>query len=138
MLVSSLLNCCSYIPTPQFLILALRITKRLRELLYRRITMQEASWFDTKGTGELVNRLSADTSMVGNSLSQNLSDGLRSTAMVLAGTGMMVYTSPGLALVGSGVVPCVAGMAVVYGRFLRKITKQMMDKFAEVSAKYPP
>lgn len=94
--------------------------------------MQESSWFDTKGTGELVNRLSADTSMVGNSLSQNLSDGLRSTAMVVAGTGMMIYTSPGLALVGSGVVPCVAGMAVVYGRYLRNITRQMMDKLAEV------
>lgn len=111
---------------------SLRITKRLRELLYRRITMQESSWFDTKGTGELVNRLSADTSMVGNSLSQNLSDGLRSTAMVIAGTGMMIYTSPSLALVGSGVVPCVAGMAVVYGRYLRNITRQMMDKLAEV------
>jgi len=94
--------------------------------------MQECSWFDTKGTGELVNRLSADTTMVGNSLSQNLSDGLRSTAMVLAGTGMMVYTSPSLALVGAGVVPCVAGMAVVYGRYLRNITRQMMDKLAEV------
>jgi ATP-binding cassette, subfamily B (MDR/TAP), member 10 len=94
--------------------------------------MQECSWFDTKGTGELINRLSADTSMVGNSLSQNLSDGLRSTAMVIAGTGMMIYTSPGLALVGSGIVPCVAGMAVVYGRYLRNITREMMDKLAEV------
>lgn len=93
---------------------------------------QECSWFDTKGTGELVNRLSADTYMVGNSLSQNLSDGLRSTAMILAGTGMMVYTSPSLALVGMGVVPCVAGGAVVYGRFLRNITREYMDKLAEV------
>ena len=70
--------------------------------------------------------------MVGNSLSQNLSDGLRSTVMVLAGTGMMMYTSPSLALVGMGVVPCVAGMAVVYGRYLRNITREMMDKLAEV------
>lgn len=93
---------------------------------------QECSWFDTKGTGELVNRLSTDTYMVGNSLSQNLSDGLRSTAMVLAGTGMMCYTSPSLALVGMGVVPAVAGMAVVYGRYLRNITREMMDKLAEV------
>lgn len=93
---------------------------------------QECSWFDTKGTGELVNRLSTDTYMVGNSLSQNLSDGLRSTAMVLAGTGMMMYTSPSLALVGMGVVPCVAGMAVVYGRYLRNITREMMDKLAQV------
>lgn len=79
-----------------------------------------------------MNRLSADTYMVGNSLSQNLSDGLRSTAMVLAGTGMMVYTSPSLAMVGMCVVPCVAGMAVVYGRYLRNITREMMDKLAEV------
>jgi ATP-binding cassette, subfamily B (MDR/TAP), member 10 len=52
--------------------------------------MQETAWFDTKGTGELVQRLSSDTYLVGNSLSGNLSDGLRSTAMILAGTGMMV------------------------------------------------
>lgn len=70
--------------------------------------------------------------MVGNSLSQNLSDGLRSTVMVLAGTGMMMYTSPSLAAVGMGVVPCVAGMAVVYGRYLRNITREMMDKLAQV------
>lgn len=51
---------------------------------------QEVGWFDKKGTGELVNRLATDTYLVGNSLSQNLSDGLRSTVMVLAGTSMMV------------------------------------------------
>lgn len=111
---------------------SLRITKALREKLYRQIISQECSWFDTKGTGELVNRLSTDTYMVGNSLSQNLSDGLRSTAMVFAGTGMMVYTSPSLAMVGMCVVPCVAGMAVVYGRYLRNITREMMDKLADV------
>lgn len=70
--------------------------------------------------------------MVGNSLSQNLSDGLRSTAMVLAGTSMMIYTSPSLALVGTAVVPCVAAMAIVYGRYLRNITREMMDKLAAV------
>jgi ATP-binding cassette subfamily B (MDR/TAP) protein 10 len=93
---------------------------------------QESGWFDTKGTGELVNRLSTDTYLVGNSLSQNLSDGLRSTAMVIAGTGMMCYTSPSLALVGLGVVPAVAGGAVLYGRYLRNITREYMDKLAEV------
>lgn len=113
-------------------LLALRITKNLREKLYKRILMQECSWFDTKGTGELVNRLSTDTYMVGNSLSQNLSDGLRSTVTVFAGMGMMMYTSPSLALVGMGVVPCIAGMAVVYGRYLRNITREMMDKLAQV------
>lgn len=45
---------------------------------------------------------------------------------------MMVYTSPSLAMVGMCVVPCVAGMAVVYGRYLRNITRELMDKLAEV------
>lgn len=72
------------------ILIALRITKKLRGTLYSRIMTQECGWFDTKGTGELVNRISLDTSMIGNSLSQNLSDGLRSVAMVIAGTSMMV------------------------------------------------
>lgn len=46
---------------------------------------QEAAWYDTKGTGELVNRLSNDTTLVGNALSQNLSDGLRSIITIAAG-----------------------------------------------------
>jgi ATP-binding cassette subfamily B (MDR/TAP) protein 10 len=93
---------------------------------------QEAGWFDKKGTGELVNRLSNDTYLVGNSLSMNLSDGMRSMAMIFAGTGMMLYTSPQLALVSMCIVPCVASIAVVYGRFVRNITKELMDKYADI------
>uniref|UniRef100_A0A1Q3FA45 ATP-binding cassette sub-family B member 10, mitochondrial n=1 Tax=Culex tarsalis TaxID=7177 RepID=A0A1Q3FA45_CULTA len=111
---------------------SLRITKNIRAKLYSSMLNQEAGWFDQRGTGELVNRLSSDTYLVGNSLSMNLSDGLRSTAMILAGAGMMVYTSPQLALVGMCIVPCVAGFAVVYGRFVRNITKELTDKFADV------
>lgn len=74
--------------------LALRIVKDLRSRLYRTMLNQEPGWYDTKGTGELINRLSNDTTLVGNSLSQNLSDGLRSIITICAGTSMMVYTSP--------------------------------------------
>uniref|UniRef100_A0A8W7PRF9 ATP-binding cassette sub-family B member 10, mitochondrial n=1 Tax=Anopheles coluzzii TaxID=1518534 RepID=A0A8W7PRF9_ANOCL len=111
---------------------SLRITKNIRAKVYSSMLNQEAGWFDRKGTGELVNRLSSDTYLVGNSLSMNLSDGLRSTAMILAGTGMMIYTSPHLALVGMCIVPCVAGGAVVYGRYVRNITRELMDKYAEI------
>lgn len=93
---------------------------------------QESSWFDTKGTGELINRLSYDTFQVGNTMSQNLSDGMRSSVMILAGAGMMFYTSTELALVGLGVVPCVAGLAIVYGRYVRNISKELTDRFAAI------
>lgn len=77
---------------------------------------QEQGWFDRRSTGELINRLSADTQLVGQALSTNLSDGLRSIFAVLAGSGMMVITSPELAAVGLSVVPPIAVMAVFYGR----------------------
>ncbi|XP_023162303.1 ATP-binding cassette sub-family B member 10, mitochondrial [Drosophila hydei] len=111
---------------------ALRIVRRLRSRLYRSMLMQEVSWFDTRGTGELVNRLSNDTYFVGTSLSQNISDGFRSLAMIGVGAFMMVYTSAKLALISALIVPALAGIAIVYGRYVRRITKTEMDKFAEV------
>ncbi|XP_004524953.1 ATP-binding cassette sub-family B member 10, mitochondrial [Ceratitis capitata] len=112
---------------------SLRIVRDLRSKVYKRMLLQETGWFDTKGTGELLNRLVNDTYMIGNSLSQNLSDGLRSAVMIIAGTSMMIYTSPSLALVSTCVVPCVAGMAIIYGRYVRNITRNLLDKFAIIS-----
>lgn len=110
-----------------------RIVKDLRTRLYHAMLKQEVSWFDTKGTGELVNRLSKDTFFVGNSLSQNLSDGLRSTVMIVAATSMMIWTSPKLALMSTLVVPCIAGVAVIYGRYVRTITRTFLDKHADIA-----
>ncbi|XP_017048131.1 ATP-binding cassette sub-family B member 10, mitochondrial [Drosophila ficusphila] len=111
---------------------SLRIVRNLRARLYRSMLMQEVGWFDTKGTGELINRLSNDTMMVGTALSQNVSDGLRSLAMIGVGTAMMIYTSPQLAAVSALVVPAMAGIAIVYGRYVRRITKMELDKYAEI------
>lgn len=93
---------------------------------------QDAGWYDTKGTGELVNRLSNDTTLIGNALSQNLSDGLRAGVTIIGGTSMMIYTSSDLALFSICVVPCIAGLGIVYGRYVKKITKQLLDKFAAI------
>lgn len=93
---------------------------------------QEPGWYDTKGTGELINRLSNDTTLVGNSLSQNLSDGLRSIITIAAGTSMMVYTSPQLSLVAVCVVPFIGGLAILFGTYVKNITKLLLDKLAEV------
>lgn len=51
---------------------------------------QETGFFDNTKTGELVNRLSADTALVSQAVTSNISDGLRSSVMALAGVGMMV------------------------------------------------
>ncbi|KAK5643659.1 hypothetical protein RI129_007504 [Pyrocoelia pectoralis] len=110
-----------------------RMTQALRLRVFSSVLKQEQGWFDTRSTGELINRLSSDTQIVGQALTTNISDGLRSTIMVLAGSGMMFYMSPELALVGLAIVPPVAVLAVVYGRFVRRITTNVQDTLAEAT-----
>ncbi|XP_063217345.1 ATP-binding cassette sub-family B member 10, mitochondrial-like [Bacillus rossius redtenbacheri] len=110
-----------------------RITQRLRKTVFASIMRQEVAFFDKNKTGELVNRLSADTTLVSHAVTQNISDGLRSTVMAIAGVSMMLYLSPRLALVGLAVVPPVAGMAIFYGRYVRAITKSVQDSLADAT-----
>ncbi|XKL64962.1 hypothetical protein PGB90_005048 [Kerria lacca] len=110
-----------------------RITKSLRENVFKSILSQETAFFDKHRTGELINRLSADTAVVSQSVTMNISDGLRSGIMVLTGVSMMFYMSPKLAIVGLIVVPPVACLAILYGRFVRKITKSVQDTLADAT-----
>ncbi|XP_070577360.1 ATP-binding cassette sub-family B member 10, mitochondrial-like [Ptychodera flava] len=107
-----------------------RIIKRLRESVFVSILRQDIAFFDKTKTGELINRLSADAQLVGQSVTSNVSDGLRATAQVIGGVGMMFYTSPQLASVVLAIVPPVAACAVIYGRYMRKITKGVQDSLA--------
>ncbi|MFT7805643.1 ATP-binding cassette sub-family B member 10, mitochondrial [Arapaima gigas] len=109
------------------------IVRKLRESLFSSILRQELGFFDKTRTGELINRLSADTARLGHSVTDNLSDGLRAVAQAMVGVGMMFYVSPGLATFVLMVVPPMAGLAVVYGRYLRSISKRTQDALAEAT-----
>ncbi|VDI62092.1 ATP-binding cassette, subfamily B (MDR/TAP), member 10 [Mytilus galloprovincialis] len=110
-----------------------RIINRLRQTLFSSIMRQEMGFFDKTKTGELVNRLSADTTLVGQSVTQNISDGLRAVAQATGGVGMMMYVSPKLTGIALLIVPPVSIMARYYGRFLRAITKDVQDSLANTT-----
>lgn len=69
------------------------IVNRLRTSLFSSILRQEVAFFDKTRTGELINRLSSDTTLLGRSVTENLSDGLRAVAQASVGVGMMVCQS---------------------------------------------
>jgi len=94
---------------------------------------QEMAFFDKNKTGELINRLSSDAEVVGLSISQNLSDGLRSTIQAAAGVGMMLYVSPYLAVVGLSIVPAVMAFAIGFGRYIKNLSKKVQDTLAEAT-----
>jgi len=70
-----------------------RIVARLRSQLYRRTYVQNAEFFDANRVGDLISRLSSDTVIVGKSITQNLSDGLRAIVSGGAGFTAMAWVS---------------------------------------------
>uniref|UniRef100_A0A090XDV5 Putative abcb10 transporter n=2 Tax=Ixodes ricinus TaxID=34613 RepID=A0A090XDV5_IXORI len=113
---------------------AQRIIHSLRRQAHASIIQQEVAFFDRSRTGDLVTRLSSDTALIGMSLTQNISDGLRSSIAVLGGVGMMVYTSSHLALVGLSVVPPVAAASFVFARRLKQVAVDVQSRLAQTSA----
>nr|QTW43701.1 ABCB10 [Eurytemora affinis] len=109
------------------------ITANLRNKVYSSIVQQEVAFFDKTKTGELINRLSADSQLVSQTVTQQVSDGLRSSFMTLAGVGMMFYMSPQLAFVGLGIVPPVALWAVYMGKKVKSASKNVQDSLASAT-----
>ncbi|CAN9506953.1 unnamed protein product [Ophioblennius macclurei] len=110
-----------------------QIVRNLRTSVFSSILRQEVAFFDRNRTGELINRLSTDTTVVGRSITDNLSDGLRAVAQAAAGVSMMFYVSPSLASFVLLIVPPMALMAVIYGRYLRTISKRTQDALAQTT-----
>ncbi|XP_076582259.1 ATP-binding cassette sub-family B member 10, mitochondrial isoform X2 [Chaetodon auriga] len=110
-----------------------KIVRNLRASLFSSILRQEVAFFDRNSTGELINRLSADTAVVGRSITDNLSDGLRAVVQAAAGVSMMFYVSPTLASFVLLIVPPVTVLAAVYGRYLRTISKRTQDALAQAT-----
>ncbi|XP_052584032.1 ATP-binding cassette sub-family B member 10, mitochondrial isoform X2 [Peromyscus californicus insignis] len=109
------------------------IVNRLRTSLFSSILRQEVAFFDKTRTGELINRLSSDTALLGRSVTENLSDGLRAGAQASVGVGMMFFVSPNLATFVLSVVPPISILAVIYGRYLRKLSKATQDSLAQAT-----
>lgn len=110
-----------------------RVVTRLRKDLFEHLLGQEIAFFDEHKTGELTSRLAADTTLVQNAVSVNISMGLRFAAQVVGGVGFLLYTSPGLTAVMLGVVPPVALGAVAYGRRVRKLSREAQDALARAN-----
>ena len=102
-----------------------RIVARLRSQLFRRTFVQNAEFFDANRVGDLISRLSSDTIIVGKSITQNLSDGLRSLVSGGAGIGLMAYVSLKLTGILALMFPPVAIGAFFYGKAIRNLSRRI-------------
>ncbi|KAI9047994.1 hypothetical protein LZ554_007792 [Drepanopeziza brunnea f. sp. 'monogermtubi'] len=102
-----------------------RIVSRLRSQLYRRTYVQNAEFFDANRVGDLISRLGSDTVIVGKSITQNLSDGLRAIVSGGAGFAAMAWVSLKLTSILCLMFPPVAIGAFFYGRAIRNLSRKI-------------
>ena len=110
-----------------------RIVARLRSSLYRRTFAQNAEFFDANRVGDLISRLSSDTVIVGKSITQNLSDGLRSFVSGVAGLSLMAYVSLKLTSVLAICFPPVAIGTFFYGRAIRNLSRKIQKSLGTLT-----
>lgn len=111
-----------------------RVIAQLRERLFERLLAQDVAFFDGKRTGDLTSALSSDTTALQSAVSANVSMLLRNGAMAAGSLVMLFWTSTRLTLVMLAVVPAIAIGAVLYGRRVRKLSREVQDTVAEAAS----
>lgn len=109
-----------------------RVIQRMRESAFGQALRQDVAFAD-RGAGDTVSRINMDCNIVGEAITSDLADGLRSSFTVMAATSAMFYLSTKLTLVMMCVIPPAALGAAFYGRFLRSLTNRTQEAVGEMT-----
>ena len=111
-----------------------RITADLRNAVYAHVVKQSPQFFETTQTGEVLSRLTTDTTLVQTVVGSSLSMGLRNTVMGLGALVMLVITNPVVMAQVLGILVLVVLPALWFGRKVRSLSRASQDRVADSSA----
>ena len=111
-----------------------RVTADLRHAVYTHVLGQSPEFFETTQTGEVLSRLTTDTTLVQTVVGSSLSMGLRNAVMGVGALAMLVWTNPWVMLQVAVVLVCVVLPALWFGRRVRKLSRASQDRVADSSA----
>ena len=111
-----------------------RVVADLRHAVYGHVLVLDAAWFETVKTGEVLSRLTTDTTVLQVVVGSGLSMALRNVLLLLGGLVMLLVTSAKLTALVLLVVPVVVAPIVVYGRQVRRLSRASQDRIADVGA----
>ncbi|MGH6809159.1 MAG: ABC transporter ATP-binding protein/permease [Ensifer adhaerens] len=111
-----------------------RIVADLRRNVFQHVTRLSASFFDVNQSGEIVSRLTADTTQIKSAVGATASVALRNLILCLGAIGMMVYTSPKLSSLVLAAIPVIVFPLVGFGRSVRRRSREAQDTLATASA----
>jgi ATP-binding cassette, subfamily B, bacterial len=111
-----------------------RVVADLRTAVFRHLTRLDPAFFDQAKTGELVSRLTADTTQVKSAFGASISIALRNAFLFAGAIVLMVFTSPKLSALVLLAIPVIVLPLVVSGRAVRRRSRTAQDRLADASA----
>jgi ATP-binding cassette subfamily B protein len=112
-----------------------RVISDIRTAVFSHILKLSPAFFEMTRTGEVLSRLTTDTTLIQTVIGSSVSVALRNLLSFVGGLALLVYTSPKLAGMVLLVVPCIVVPIIVFGRQVRKLSRDNQDGIARVSAR---
>ncbi|WP_040325273.1 ABC transporter transmembrane domain-containing protein [Aurantimonas manganoxydans] len=111
-----------------------RVVADLRKDVFARVTRLSPGFYDKALTGEIVSRLTADTTQIKSVVGATASLALRNAILFIGAVAMMVITSPGLSLIVIAAIPVIIVPLVAFGRSVRRRSRYAQDTLADATA----
>ena len=111
-----------------------RVTADLRNAVYGHVVQQSPEFFETNATGEVLSRLTTDTTLVQTVVGSSLSMGLRNLVMGIGAMVMLIVTNPYVMTQVLGILVLVVLPSLYFGRRVRKLSRASQDRVADSSA----
>ena len=111
-----------------------RVVARVRGAVYDRVIGLSPAYFEVTKTGEILSRLTTDTTLIQSVVGASASVALRNLLLLIGGTVLLVITSPKLALLTFLIVPIVVLPIIVFGRKVRRLSRESQDRIADAGA----
>ncbi|MFO1034194.1 MAG: ABC transporter transmembrane domain-containing protein, partial [Hyphomicrobiales bacterium] len=111
-----------------------RLVADVRDALFRHLTRLTPSFYESQKTGEVISRLTADTTQIKSAFSSTASIALRNVVMLAGALAMMIYTSPRLSGLAALAIPLIVLPLVTYGRRVRALSRRAQDTLADSAA----
>ncbi|MEM9918137.1 MAG: ABC transporter transmembrane domain-containing protein [Bacteroidota bacterium] len=103
----------------------------VRRALYEKMVSLPIAFFEQNRVGELISRLTADVEKLYNAFSIVLAEFLRQIIIILTGVIFLAITTPRLALIMLGTFPLVVVGAMIFGRRIRRLSRERQDAMAD-------
>ncbi len=111
-----------------------RVTADIRSAVYEHVIEQSPEFFETTQTGEVLSRLTTDTTLIQTLVGTSISMALRNTLLFFGGLVMLFITSPKLSAIIIVALALVVLPIVFFGRRVRVLSRDSQDRIADASA----